>query len=228
MLGRMGRLGQLWPDGVAGAAGASGPFTSNNVTQAVSVDGTCECPLPAKNHTGGALAVNDTIYVIAAGTWGVAAEAGFTDLNDSPGSFWNGRAMKKTLTAGDISAGQVVIDFGGGSGEYVTIVAMAGNPTLRTSNIARVASAATAESLTTSGTAPVAGDLVFLAGTARTTAGNVTCNRGTPTHVAISNGNGIGRPFGEVLGAGGHFSTTWTFDAAINNAAYLAVLVFVP
>jgi hypothetical protein len=204
------------------------PFSGNNVTRSFQGSGagtSRSCTLPTKNHLGTTLAVGDTLYVIAAGGFGPNLIAGYTDRDNQTGAFWNGRVQSKVLTSGDIAAGSVTITWTGDYATWICCTALAGAVTLRQIECARVQVTQSSQAITTVGGVPVAGDYAIHWSTGRGNISLVTSSHGTAVYATSSNGEGFGRPFGETLAAGGHFSTTWTFNNS-SNCQYSGVLVF--
>jgi len=70
----------------------------------------------------------DTVFIFTAHGWNAIDPSGWTVLRNDPGSFINGAVYQKVMTAGDISAGSVTINYGGffaGTVQAVTIIGSA-------------------------------------------------------------------------------------------------------
>lgn len=167
-------------------------------------------------------AAGDTCIVFAGHGWDVTNPSGWTVLDNSTGSNFNGATFIKTLSSGDISTGSVTVSFANGYFGVVGSVAIVGSATVRAQTDARSGSGATSRTITTDGT-PVSGDLAIWWGSNRGT-GAASCSDGSQIQSAIDVDASCSIN-SQVLGASGaatgHFSFTVTTNGDYESGVIL-------
>ena len=197
-------------------------FRSSNITATSGTSATITLPTGA---TAG-----DQLWLFRECTNANNATSGFTTHSNLTGTFCNGMAEYKTLTAGDISTGSVSITMASGAGAGVVwAVCLNGVPgTIVTTNAAdflrNSGGGASTRSVTTVESWN-AGDFAMLFAAQRDSAASApTCNQGsvdkTKTGAPASSGYLISS------GAGGaNLSATWTFGHTIDNGSYVGIVI---
>lgn len=208
---------------------AVGPITATNPTAAVRGSrylyvnnlATGTITLPTGSVAG------DRIVVYAGHGYGITGivPSGFTSLDNSAGSNYNGAVYTKVLTSGDITTGSVTVSFAGlYYGVVIAVTFVGGLTGVRVTTPLRDGSGAATRTVTTSG-APVAGDLVLYFGSARMN-GAVTCNQGLTLQAGTPAAEGSGAAFFGTA-AGGAITAIFSYSGS-SSGDYQAIVVLQP
>lgn len=186
----------------------------------VNNSGTGTLTLPTGSVAG------DRMVVCAGHGYGVTTPVGWTSLDNSAGSNFNGAVFTKILSGADIIAGNVVITFGGSYYGVVMGVTFVGALTgVRTSQAVRTGTGTTPQTVTTGGS-PVSGDLALYFGCGRVN-GVVTCDQGTITLQTSSGAEGSGAVKFGIVGASGAITANFAYTGSLSGT-YQAVVVLQP
>lgn len=173
----------------------------------------------------------DKCIICVGHAFAVTTPTGWTQLDNSSGSFFNGAAFHKTLTSGDISTGSVTISLAGSFSGNVQGISFVGAPSsFRTTDAVRTGGTAAPGPTLTTDASPVAGDIALYFASCRTgTAAFPTVNRGS----VLENNNNSSCPgliAEEVLTASGAVSAQFGYvnSAASTSGDYTVIVVVTP
>jgi hypothetical protein len=228
---------------LSGAGSVSATFTSagDNWASSVAVGPTATTTLAVRaTKITSVSSASSVVYTFPTGSqagdmclicvghgFAVTVPAGWTQDDLSSGSNYNGAVFHKTLTSGDISTGSVTISFGGSFNGSVQGVTFVGVPTgIRTTAVVRNGSAPVT---VTTGSSPVAGDVAFYFGSARSAVATYpSVNRGSVLE-KVSTANSPAIIGQEILTSGGAKSAVIGYANSTGTSGdYSAIVVIQP
>jgi len=157
----------------------------------------------------------DTAFLFVGGGYNAsAAPAGWTTLDASVGSNWNGSVYAKTLTSGDISTGSVTVSMAGGFDTVLSLVVYQGAVNWRAATALRNGSGSTSVVLASASTVQAI-DHVLLFGSNRANSTDTVDKGSLVTSVAGGTGGNASGVVNEYApGAAGSFNATFSYPVA--------------
>jgi len=155
----------------------------------------------------------DVVIIFAGHGWNVITPSGWTSLDNTTGTNWNGACIGKVMTSADITAGSVTVTFGGGFNGVVAAVTLKGTTTNQFVSKASRQSSSGVISTSVAPLGTLSTDLILCFASTRA---NTTCATTGSTDLASQSGSNASGDVASVTGVSGVFGATVTntFGAA--------------
>ena len=202
------------PEWAAAGGGAVTPVIRATRPAIYFSSNTVNVPWPAGTVAG------DTVYIFTAHGWAASDPAGWTVIRNEAGPFVNGAVWSKVMTAGDIAAGSVTINYAGSFGGTVQAVTIIGSTVLVRSTTS-FRSGAGAGSVAFNASPTLANDLII--GYFGNRANSLNALPTGWTQLAQTQNSDASSVFGSILATG--TSYTGTATASSGGSGYYTALL---